>query len=200
MRPPKGELNWRKLRGLWRDETTPAYLRRIIGRWNVPLDAQKLLDNRYDFTGERKDLQIIYENNFEADTSQNIDLQNIINGKHSLFVEATHPMSTRYKIPPLSINGKKWLRATATFRATTREWTDWKMPALVVDFQKDGASVKDFVLRPHRLLEHDGEQKMLWLDAKIPTKPFDQIIFWLQSPDSNHKILMDDVKIEVFND
>lgn len=186
--------------GLWRDDVTPAYLRRVIGRWDVPIEAQKLLDNKYDFTGKMQDVQIIYENNFETDTSQNIDLQNVINGKRSLFVDGNQKILTPYTIPPLSIKGKKWLRVTATFRSTIREWTDWKMPTLVVDFQEHGASVKYFVLRPHRLLERDGEQKTIWLDIKIPTKSFDQIKFWLQSPDSNNKILMDDVRVEAFND
>jgi hypothetical protein len=186
--------------GLWRDDVTPAYLRRIIGRWDVPIDAQKLLDNKYDFTGEQKDVAVIYENNFELDTSQNIDLQTFINDKRSLFVESTHPMTTHYEIPPLSIKDKKWLRATAIFRSTTREWTDWKMPCLVVDFQEKGESVKYFVLRPHRVMEKENEQKTLWLDIKIPSKSFDQIKFWLQSPDSDKKIMMDDIKFEAFND
>ena len=186
--------------GLWRDDVTPAYLRRIIGRWDVPIEAQKLLDNKYDFTGEMKGAQIIYANGFEADTSQNIDSQTIIQGKRSLFVDAAHPMSTHYTIDPLSINGKKWLRATATYRSINREWTDWKMPALVVDFQQNGESVKYFVLRPHRVLEHDGEEKAITLDIKIPSKSFNQIKFWLQSSGSDKKVLMDDLKIEAFNE
>jgi hypothetical protein len=187
--------------GLWRDETTPAYLRRIIGRWDVPIDAQKLLDSKYDFTGEKRDVQVIYENNFETDTSQNIDFQNIINGKRTLFVDEAHPMTTHYKIGgPLSITGKKWLRATLTARSTTREWTDWKMPAFIVDFQKNGASVKYFQMRPHRILEKENEQKTLWLDIKIPSQPYDEIVFWLQNSGSIQKVMIDDVKIEAFNE
>lgn len=186
--------------GLWHDDVSPAYLRRVIGRWNIPIEAQKLLDNKYDFTGKMKDATIIYTNNFEADTSQNIDLQTIIQGKRSLFVDAAHPISPQYAIDPLSINGKKWLRATATYRSINREWTDWKMPALVVDFQQNGESVKYFVLRPHRVLEKDGEEKRIDLDIKIPSKTFNQIKFWLQSSGSDKKVLVDDIKIEAFNE
>ena len=186
--------------GLWHDDVSPAYLRRVIGRWDVPMDARKLLDNKYDFTGERKDVAVIYQNNFESDTSQNVDLQNVINGKRSLFVDGTHRLSTQYKIDPLSIKGKKWLRATATFRSTIREWENWNMATINVDFQEGGASVKSFLLRPQRLMEADGEQRVIWMDIKIPSKSFDQIKFWLDSPRSDKKILMDDIKFEAFNE
>ena len=186
--------------GLWQDDVTPAYLRRIIGRWDVPIEARKLLDNKYDFTGERKDNAVIYESDFESDTSQNIDLQNVINGKRSLFVDGNHKISTQYSIDPLSIKGKKWLRATATFRSTIREWTEWNMATINVDFQESGKSVKSFSLRPHRLLEKDGAQSVIWLDIKIPSTPFDQIKFWLETPRSDKKILMDDIKFEAFNE
>ena len=185
--------------GLWRDETTPAYLRRIIGRWNVPIDAQKLLDNKYDFREGLKDVHLIYENNFETDTTQNIDSQNSINGKQSIFVDEAHPMTRHYEIPPLSINGKKYLRATATFRSTVREGTVWQMPAFIVDFQQNGQSVKYFTIRPHRILEKENEQKTLTLDMKIPTQPYNKIVFWLQNSGSIRKMIMDDVKIETFN-
>ncbi len=187
--------------GLWRDEVTPAYLRRIIGRWDVPIEAQKLLDCKYDFTGEKKDVQIIYENNFETDTSQNVDFQNIINGKRSIFVDTAQAMTTHYTLDPLSIKGKKWLRATLVARSTVREWTDWRMPAFIVDFQKNKQSVTYFQMRPHRILEKENEQKTLWLDIKIPTnKPFDQIVFWLQNSGSSRKLIIDDLKIEAFNE
>jgi hypothetical protein len=185
--------------GLWRDDVTPTYLRRIIGRWDVPIDAQKLLDTKYDFTEGLQDVAVIYENNFETDTTQNVDSQNIITGKHSLFVDETHPLTLRYEIPPLPIKDKKYLRATATFRSTIREWTPWRMPTFIVDFQKDGQSVKYFEIRPHRILEKDNEQKTLTLDMKIPTKPYDKIVFWLQNAGSSRKMTMDDVKMEAFN-
>jgi hypothetical protein len=158
-----------------------------------------LLDNKYDFTGEKRDVEIIYENNFEADTSQNVDLQNIINGKRSLFVDEAHPMTVHYKLDPPPIKGKKWLRATLIARSTVREWTDWKMPAFIVDFQKNGESVKYFQMRPHRILEKENEQKTLWLDIKIPSQSYDGIVFWLQNSGSNRKVIIDDIKFEAFN-
>jgi hypothetical protein len=193
--------NGHKEGGLWRDDVTPAYLRRIYGRWNVPIEAQKLLDCKYDFTGEKRDVEIIYENNFDKDSSQNIDNQLLTTGKSLIFVDETHPMTTHYKIGgPLSIKGKKWLRMNVTARSTVREWTEWKMPAVVVDFQKNGESVKYFVMRPHRILEKENEEKALWLDIKIPSQPYDNIVFWLQNSGSNRKVLIDDVNVEAFNE
>jgi hypothetical protein len=186
--------------GLWRDGATPAYLRRVYGRWHVPIDAQKLLDNRYDFQNSLCAFQMIHENNFEADSSQNIDYQNIISGKRSLFVDEAHASSVHYAVDPLSINGRKWLRATATFRTVNREWTDWKMPAFIVSFQNNGQAVKNFMLRPHRIIEQNGEQKTLWLDIRIPKKAFNHIEFWLENSGSKQKLIMDDVKIASFNE
>ena len=117
-----------------------------------------------------------------------------------MFVDGTHRISTQYPIDPLSIKGKKWLRATATFRSTIREWTEWNMAAFTVDFQEKGQSVKSFSLRPHRLLENDGAQSVIWLDIKIPSVPFDQIKFWVETPRSDKKIVVDDVKFEAFNE
>ena len=193
--------------GLWHDDVSPAYLRRVIGRWNVPIEARKLLDNKYDFTGERKDVAVIYQNDFENETYQKIDLQNVINGKYSLSVDGNNKISTLYRIDfpdlpkqPLSMKGKKWLRVTATFRSTIREWTEWNMATFNVDLQEYGVLVKSFSLRPQRLMEKDGEQRVIWLDIKIPPKPFNQIKYWVESPRSDKKILMDDLKIEAFNE
>jgi hypothetical protein len=50
------------------------------------------------------------------------------------------------------------------------------------------------------LMDRDGEQRVIWLDIKIPSKSFNQIKFWLDSPRSDKKIVMDDVKFEAFNE
>ena len=50
------------------EHTTQAFLRATYGRWNVPIETRKLLDNKYDFQGEKRDVEVVYTNDFEKDT------------------------------------------------------------------------------------------------------------------------------------
>ena len=178
--------------------TTPAYLRATLGRWNIPDDTRKLLDNKYDFQGIMRDVNVIYQNDFENDTAQSIVNQNIINGKKSLSVDKLHPYSPKIEIP-LSINNKKWLRTTATFKAVSKEWNTWSMMQWIVTLKKGEQEVKSFYLRPHRIM-NDGETKKIWLDAKIQRYNFDKISISFWNTDSDKQMLIDDLMVETFNE
>ncbi|MEO0044214.1 MAG: hypothetical protein RL329_3662 [Bacteroidota bacterium] len=173
---------------------TRQFLWRVLGRYDVPIEAQKLLDNKYDFNMPAN-ATLIYSNDFEKDTTQNIDKQNIINGKQSIFVDKDHQFMPDILIPFQS-NGKDKIRATAIFRTMAKEWDVWKMAQFRMVFQKDGITLKDNSIRIQRVL-NGGETKTIWLDAKIPTGT-NRIIVKLWNADGNQKIVMDDLKITVF--
>ena len=188
--------------------TTPAYLRATLGRWHISDDTRKLLDNKYDFQGSMRDVNIIYKNDFENDTAQSIVNQNVINGNKSLSVDKQHPYSPKIDIPLLprsarsdngSIKNKKWLRATATFRAVSKEWNTWSMMQWIVTLKKGEQEVKSFYLRPHRIM-NDGETKKIWLDAKIQRYNFDKISISFWNTDSEKQMLIDDLIVETFNE
>ncbi len=187
--------------GLWRDETTQAYLRRIIGRWDVPLEAQKLLDNKYDLPfllSDATDVQTVFEQNFEADSSKNTA---IIEGNRWLFLDATNQVSTTYDLDPLSINGiksKKWLRAQATFKATAKEWNFWAMTQFIVEFKKGNNIVRTNMIRPHRLMG-DGETRTIWLDAKVPSSDFDKVVVRFWNAGGDKKMFVDNLTVQTFN-
>lgn len=195
--------------GLWRDETTQAYLRRVIGRWDVPLEAQKLLDNRYDLPfilTDATNLETIFENNFEKDSSKNTE---IIDGNRWLFLDKNNQTSENYNLPPLpeksgrerSISGiknKKWLRAQATFRATTKEWNFWAMTQFIIEFKKGNDVVRTNMVRPHRLMG-DNETRTIWLDAKVPNKDFDSVVIRFWNADGDKKMLIDNLSVQTFN-
>ena len=195
--------------GLWRDETTQAYLRCVIGRWDVPLEAQKLLDNRYDLPfvlTDATDLQTIFENNFEKDSSKNTE---IIDGTRWLFLDKNNQTSENFNLPPLpeksgrerSISGiksKKWLRAQATFRATTKEWNFWAMTQFIIEFKKGNDVVRTNMVRPHRLIG-DNETRTIWLDAKVPNKDFDSVVIRFWNADGDKKMLIDNLSVQTFN-
>ena len=180
------------------EETTQAFLRATYGRWNVPLETRKLLDNKYDFQGEKRDVEVVYSHDFEHDTAQNINSQYVISGKKSLLVNSEKPFSPKYEIP-LTHKGKKWLRATATFRSGTKEGTAWKMLQFMLVFKKGGKDVKGHFIRPHRLMS-DNETKRIWLDVKIQRIDFDTLVIGFWNVDSQTAMLIDDLEVEVFDE
>ncbi|MBL7818815.1 MAG: hypothetical protein JNL70_27700 [Saprospiraceae bacterium] len=184
--------------GLWRDETTQAYLRRIIGRWDVPLEAQKLLDNKYDLPfllTDARDLQTIFEQNFEKDSSKNTE---IIEGNRWLIVDAAHPTSETFNLPPLSIRGKNWLRVQATFKATVKEWNFWAMTQFIIEFKKGDQVLRSNMVRPHRLMS-DGEVRTVWLDAKVPKVDFDAVTVRFWNAGGDKKMWVDNLVVQTFN-
>ena len=134
--------------------------------------------------------------------------QNVISGNKSLSVDKLHPYSPKMEIPLLprsarsdngSIKDKKWLRATATFRAVSKEWNTWSMMQWIVTLKKGEQEVKSFYLRPHRIM-NEGETKKIWLDAKISRYDFDKISISFWNTDSEKQTLIDDLTVETFND
>lgn len=179
--------------------TTPAYLRATLGRWNISNDTRKLLDNKYDFQGEAKDIEILFKTNFDSDTLQNIVNQNIINGVKSLSVDKAHPYSPKFEILNTNPNHKKWLRTSATFRATQKEWNTWSMMQWIMTLKKGEQEVRSFYLRPHRIMV-DGETKRINLDAKISRYEFDKIVVSFWNTDSDKQMLIDDLEVVLFNE
>jgi hypothetical protein len=179
--------------------TTPAYLRATIGRFDIPVETRKLLDNKYDFTGEKKDVKVLYKTDYESDTSlQTLDNQLFINGKKSFVLNKEKQYTPKIEIP-LSIEKQKWLRASATFRCVQREGNVWGMTQFIIVLKKGEQDVKGFFIRPQRIL-NEGETKRIWLDAKVKRYDFDKIIVSIWNGGSDKTVVVDDVEVEMFND
>jgi hypothetical protein len=186
--------------------TTPAYLRATMGRFDIPLESRKLLDNKYDFTGEKKDIKVLYKTDYENDTSsQNIDNQLVINGKKSFVLNKNIQYSPKIEIPlslPLSQTGiqkQKWLRASATFKCVQREGNIWGMTQFIIVLKKGNQDVKGFFMRPQRIM-NEGETKRIWLDAKVSRYDFDTIIVSIWNGGSDKTVVIDDLELETFDD
>jgi hypothetical protein len=179
--------------------TTPAYLRATIGRYDIPIESRKLLDNKYDFTGEKKDVKVLFKTDYENDTSlQILDNQLVINGKKSFVLNKVKQYTPKIEIP-LSINKQKWIRANATFRCVQREGNLWGMTQFIIVLKKGNQDVKGFLIRPQRIL-NEGETKRIWLDAKIKRYDFDKIIVSIWNGGSDKTVVVDDLEVEVFDD
>ena len=147
----------------------------------------------------------VFEHNFESDTLKNTE---VIDNNRWLFLDATNQVSPNFTMPPLpegigisflnSIKSKRWLRATATFLAPTKEGTDWSMTQFIIEFRKGNETLRSNMVRPHRLMG-DGEKRTIWLDAKVPKGDFDNVNVRFWNAGGNKKMLIDDLKVQTFN-
>jgi hypothetical protein len=179
--------------------TTPAYLRATIGRFDIPLETKKLLDNKYDFTGEKKNAKIIFKTDYENDTTTQVaDNQLVINGKKSFVLNKNIQYTPKVQIP-LSISKQKWLRASATFRCVQQEGNVWGMTQFIIVLKKGNQDVKGYMLRPQRIM-NEGETKRIWLDAKVGRYDFDTVVVSIWNGGSDKTMVVDDLEVEAFDE
>ncbi len=178
------------------ENMTRAYFWRVLGKTSHDRDDDKLLDNKYDIKGERKNVQVIYTNNFETDTVSNLSTDAVIAGKKSLYLDKEHQV-TDY-ILPLPNKNRQWLRANATFYIGQKEWDKWKMSKLVIYFKKNNQVVRVNEIRVQRLM-NDAETRRLWIDAKISTTDFDSVFVRFDNNGGNKQIWIDDLTVETFD-
>ena len=178
------------------ENMTRAYFWRVLGKTEHDRDDDKLLDNKYDVKGERKNIEVFYTNNFEADTSAYLSTDSVINGKKSLFLDKTHQV-TEYRLPLFDKN-KTWLRAVATFYIREKEYDIWKMSKFQIIFKKNKQVVRVNEIRLQRLM-NAFETRQISLDAKIPKIDFDSVFIGFDNNGGNKKIWLDDLSVETFD-
>lgn len=177
---------------------TRAYFWRVLLKYKdqVPPDVVKLYDTHEEFRGKRKDVHLIYQNDFENDSTL-YQAFAVINGRGAVHLDFNHQKSKDYKFP-VQPGEAQWLRVRATVRINEKEWDTWRMAEMIVRFYKNGQVIKENMIRLQRLL-NDYETKELYMDVKFPKKDFDQasVSFW--NSGSKTPIEVDDLKVEAFN-
>ena len=173
-------------------EMTDAYLKAILFQYEVEPETQFLLDQTDRHTQPPVSSSVIYSNDFEQESAEHATTENAINGK-SIFLNQQKQFTPEYsfKVPEST---KGWLRVTADFRATQKEWNTWRMMQLVVKFYNDDYVVKSNYIRVFRVLG-DGETKRIYLDADIPSESFDRVAVLCWNADSDKLILIDNLKV-----
>lgn len=178
------------------DNMTKAYYLRVVGRWSVPAETMKLRDNPDLFEGIPKNMALVYQNDFEQDTSL-IKLRSAIDGERSVYLDQIHQASQVYKFQYQQ--GKAtWLRAQATFKCVTKEWQLWNIPQFVVHYYKNGKEIKTGMIRIDRFI-NEGETKDLYIDTRIPDEEIDTVGISYWNADSEKELLIDDLKVWSFN-
>jgi len=175
---------------------TKAYFWKILGRYEKNENDLKLLDTKEYYEGYRKNIKIIYKNDFEKDTTVVDCGLKPIQGQRSLCLNKDIQWSEIKNIAVPSNEGK-WLRAEADFYAPNKEWDVWKMTQFIVDFNdNNNKRIKERMIRVYRLLQGNNK-KNIYLDAKIPPNTKSVTVkFW--NGDGNKKILIDNLKLEVY--
>ncbi len=120
-------------------------------------------------------------------------------GKWSAQINNSQEFSPGTNIPnSATIQPGKWLSVNAFFYSTKMNWDYWRMPQLVVRFEKDNLPVKERIIRPFRVMV-PNQWVMAGMDIKIPKKEFDNIeIFLWNGARIDVELYMDDLRVEVF--
>jgi len=175
---------------------TKAYFWKILGRYEKNENDLKLLDTKEYFEGVRKNVKTIYSTDFEDDSTLVDCGLKPIQGQKSLCL-SKEVQWKEIKGIKLSVDNRKWLRVSADFLSVHKEWDVWRMTQFIVLFNDNSKiKIKERMIRVYRLLS-DNKLKNLFIDAKIP--PNTQSItlkFW--NADSDKKILIDNLKLEVY--
>ncbi len=177
-------------------DMTRAYFWKILGRYSVDQNALKLLDTKEEYAGQRKNVNIIAQNNFEQDTTLQT-ISNAIEGGKSFLLNIEHPYSPTINAP-LTNGAATWLRASVTIQCIEKEWDVWKMTRWVVRFRQGENTIKESVIRLQRLVG-GSKVAIIYLDARLPKKPFDNVVAYCWNPGSSHPILLDNLLLETFD-
>lgn len=137
---------------------TQAYYFATIFRYNLPLEIQKLRDNKDLYTKVVQNPVILYP--AKADT---ISMGPIIvaEGKQS---SLSFPVTQKYK----------WIRASADVHIDQKERNVWFMTHYTVRLKKGNDVIKENSIRLQRLL-NEHETKNIAIDVKVKYNTYDNI-------------------------
>ncbi|MEM9888549.1 MAG: glycosyltransferase family 39 protein [Bacteroidota bacterium] len=181
-------------------EMTKPYFWGIVGRFDVAEEKQKLLDTNELFQGERKDVQLLFEENFSTQFVDTLQLNGdyAISPPYGMQIDNAHPFSPFFEIEKQTIpKTAKWLRASAHFVVPYKEYNTWMMTQFTVKFMNGEEAVKTKKIRLHRFLENE-KWRELWIDTKIPDEAFSKVRVYFWNTESPKQLFVDDLKIESF--
>jgi hypothetical protein len=170
---------------------TQAYFWRILGRYDVPIEAQKLLDNKDHFEGDPENPVVVYENDFETDTLR-CEIEPVA-GSGALCLTHERQYSPEYAFP-LAPSDARWLRAAATFRCKYKEWDIWRSTVFYLRLYQDEQLVKERQLRVYRLL-YDGETRRISLDFKLPDADYNRAVVQFWNSNGFKPIVVDELEV-----
>lgn len=178
-------------------QMTKAYFWKTLGTYTPLQEDLKLLDTNEDYDGIRINERLYYENSFDSISWRSCQTMSgdSLNGAICLTSQ-----DNRYEVViPIDKLDAQWIDAAADFQIKHKEWNYWTMTQFSIQFYDGGTLIKDRMIRVQRHL-NDNETKRLDFQTKIPEQTFDQIkiVFWLA--ESPKEIIIDNLKLILFDE
>lgn len=165
-----------------------------VGRWPTVEKSPKILESDVKYDGVLHNPEIIYENNFEGDNSEN---KVLIEGNPMVQLNKKLQFTPLYRIKNNGAS-KRWVRATAKFNSPELEQDHWKQTQFIVLFYQGEKEIQRSMIRVQNFMTK-GVQKALYLDAKCPDKWTELCVsFW--NAEGDKPIYIDDVNVVAFDD
>lgn len=175
---------------------TKEYYWAVIGRFNVPDYTVRYKDTDEYYSGEPKNLTLIYRNSFEDDS--NATTVNALSGKRSLFMGDGREYSPEMRIP-YQRSDADWVRMKATIHLSCWDWDVWKRIVFHVGFMDEQSA---FVKRRRIILNNATDQldAEIYFDVKIPEADYDSLDILIWNPGSSCPVMVDDVELWSFDE
>lgn len=167
-------------------DLTKQYYWSVVGRWSTDDFDKKLLDNIHSYRGYPKNFEVIYENNFDTDSTKNLTLSKDKQFTPEIFIERKPTF-------------KKWIRVSADINCVNKEWDMWRQFQFIVRFYNGTENLQTNMLKPHRFIS-DGETKNLFLDAIPPDDNWNKIGIHCWNADSDKTSYIDNLKVITFEE
>lgn len=178
-------------------QMTRDYFWKTLLDYKVNPDDRKLLDTPGEFLGQRQDVELLAATGFDDDSSFVLCGMTPIEGPGAAAVCADLQFTEEFSAP--WHGGKDWIRATAQFKCAWREADVWRMTQFTVRFSSAGQVVKQNKIRIQRLL-NENETREIFVDVRVPREPFDTVSVFLWNADGQKPLVMDNLRIEAFNE
>ncbi|UOG73835.1 hypothetical protein MTX78_17135 [Hymenobacter tibetensis] len=178
-------------------EMTRTYLWRILFRYEVPPETTLLLDSNAEFTGTARNARVLWQQDFEA-PAPGICGTPALQGNCSLALDSTHSRSQEWVIPARP-GQFEWLRAYADVRAADKEWDLNRMTQYVIRFRRGDDILRARTVRFQRALE-PGWPRTLHFDVHTPKEDFDNISITFLYYGTAANLLLDNAKLEAFDE
>ena len=173
-----------------------TYFWSVVGRYDRDRNNLKFLDTNERFIGKRKNVNLLYSNDFENEDISRCHFTPI-QGSNSPCLSSLDTLSIDYSIDNQLVTGK-WIRAGASFYTQHRIWNVDDMGKLVVVFFEGEKNVKDREIKFHRQLL-GGSVERIFIDVKCPDHPFDRVVVRINNGAINNLVTYDLLTIETFD-
>lgn len=180
------------------ENMTKAYFWKIFLRNEVSPDTRKLLDTNEWFEGDRSKIRVLGSMDFELDSFPGVRADSPLAGQKSFVLNGANPFTPELSIP-FNPSSAHWVRVEATVRTPQKEWDVWRMPQLVVRFYDGDKTVKEKMIRTHRLV-HDGQTRTLFMDVRLPERTFDRLAVFFWNVNSEKETWVDEIKVDAFDE